>query len=319
MDPLRVAFFGSPDFAVPALEALLGAPDVAVVRALCQPDKPAGRGRKLQAPPVKEAALRAGVPVEQPPSLRKPPYAESLRPLGLDLAVVVAYGKILPPDLLAVPRFGCWNLHGSLLPKYRGAAPIQWAIVEGERETGVTLMQMDAGLDTGPMLLARSVAIAEDDTSGTLHEKLAPVGAALLLEGIARLREGRLVPVPQDDARATLAPMLDKEAGRIDWSQPARRVRDRIRGVDPWPGAYTTLDGEPLKLWRPSLAEGPSGAAPGTVLGLREGALLVACGEGAVRIAEGQLPGRKRLPLPALVAGRPIPPGTALGAIAGNP
>jgi methionyl-tRNA formyltransferase len=308
----RVAFMGSPAFAVPSLEALLGAAEVVLV--VTQPDKPAGRGRQLAEPPVKEVARRAGVPVRQPPSLRKPPFADELRALDLDLAVVVAYGKILPPDLLAVPRHGCWNVHASMLPRYRGAAPIQWALLRGEPETGVTLMQMDAGLDTGDMLLRRAVPIADDDTSGTLHEKLAPVGAALLLEGLERLRSGALRPEKQDEAQATLAPMLEKEAGRIEWAEPAARVRDRIRGVDPWPGAFTLLDGEPLKLWRPALwPRDPAGAPPGAVLGVADGRLLVACADGAVAIAEGQLPGRRRLGMGALVAGRPIPPGTVLG------
>jgi methionyl-tRNA formyltransferase len=300
---------GSPSFAVPSLEALCDVADVRLV--VTQPDKPAGRGRALAPPSVKVFAHAVGLPVAQPEKLRTPPFAESLRPLELDLVVVVAYGRILPPDLLAVPRHGCWNVHASLLPKYRGAAPIQWAILEGERETGVTLMQMEAGLDTGPMLARRAVAIADDDTSGTLHDKLAPVGAELLREGIARLARGALVAEPQDDARATLAPMLDKEAGRVDFAEPARRVRDRIRGVDPWPGAWTLLDGEPLKLWRPSLAEGAG--PPGTVLAAGAGGLVVACGDGAVATAEAQLPGRKRLPVAALVAGRPIAPGTRLG------
>jgi methionyl-tRNA formyltransferase len=207
-------------------------------------------------------------------------------------------------------------VHASLLPRWRGAAPIQWAILDGDTETGVTLMQMDAGLDTGAMLLRRSAPIAADDTSGSLHEKLAPVGAALLLEGIEALRRGALRPEMQDEARATQAPLLDKEAGRLDWSQPAVRLRDRIRGLDPWPGAFTFLDGEPLKLWRAQLAAPESGATtatPGTVLGVHQGALVVACGEGSVAIGEAQLPGRKRLPIPSLVAGRPIPAGTLLG------
>lgn len=307
---------GSPDFAVPCLEALLRRAEVVAV--VTQPDKPAGRGQAPKAPPVKEAALRAGLPVLQPHKLRTPPFAEVLRPLALDLVVVVAYGKILPPELLAVPRLGCLNVHASLLPKYRGAAPIQHALMAGERETGVTLMRMDAGLDTGPTLAARALPITDEDTAGTLHEKLARLGAELLAEHLDAIFRGELPAVPQDDARASYAGLLDKEQGRVDWSQPAARVRDRIRGVDPWPGAFTLLEGQPLKLWRPRLApqagiESAAGAAPGTVLRADASGLTVACGAGAVVVAEAQLPGRKRMAVGALVAGRAIAAGTVLG------
>ncbi len=307
---LRVVFMGSPEFAVPCLQALFTVADVVLV--VTQPDKPAGRGQKLTAPAVKEVALRAGLPIDQPPSLRKPEsYAARLREFAPDLAVVVAYGKILPADVLAVPRLGSWNVHGSLLPRWRGAAPIQRALLAGERETGVTLMQMDAGMDTGPMLLQRSIAVADDDTSGTLHDKLSRLGADVLLEGLARRAAGTLVATPQDDARATAAPMLDKEEGRVRWEEPAARVRDRVRAVDPWPGAFTILDGEPLKLWRARVASG--GGEPGRVLGADRDGLIVACGAGAVAIGELQLPGRKRMAATALLAGRPIPVGTRLG------
>ena len=313
MSRLRTVFMGSPEFAVPSLEALLHHTDVRLV--VTQPDQPAGRGRQLQPTSVRQAAERAGGPVATPPSLRKPPYAPTLAALDLDLIVVVAYGKILPPDVLAVPRHGCWNVHGSILPRYRGAAPIQWALLSGERETGVTLMQMDVGLDTGPMLLTRTLPIAEDDTAGSLHTKLAPLGADLLVEGLARLGAGTLAATPQDNAAATLAPLLEKEAGRIDWTLPAEVVSCRIRGVDPWPGAFTTLEGDVLKLWRPQVAvvSGGEAAPPGTVLGQDRQGLVVACGRDAVAIGELQLPGRKRLGATALLAGRPIPAGTVLG------
>lgn len=316
MSRLRTVFMGSPEFAVPSLEALLRYTDVQLV--VTQPDQPAGRGRQLQPTAVRQAAERAGVPVATPPSLRKPPYAPTLAALDLDLIVVVAYGKILPPDVLAVPRHGCWNVHASILPRYRGAAPIQWALLSGERKTGVTLMQMDVGLDTGPMLLTRTLPIAEDDTAGSLHTKLAPLGADLLVEGFAKLGAGTLVATPQDNAAATLAPLLEKEAGRVDWTQPADTVSCRIRGVDPWPGAFTTLEGEILKLWRPQVVQDDpwrDGEAkpPGTVLGQDRQGLVVACGRGAVAIGELQLPGRKRLGATALLAGRPMPPGTVLG------
>lgn len=310
MAKLRVVFMGSPEFAVPCLEALLATEDVVAV--VTQPDKPAGRGLDVQPPPVKVRALAAGVRVLQPPSVRKPPFLDELRALQPDVAVVVAYGKILPPDVLAAPRLGCLNVHASLLPKYRGAAPIQWAIIRGERQTGVTLMQMDAGMDTGDMLLARAIPIPETMTAGQLHAALAPVGAELLVDGLRRLKAGTLTPEKQDPAQATMAPMLTKETGRVDFAAGARAVRDLVRGCDPWPTAFTTVDGAPLKLFRAKTISGRG--APGVVLGADRDGLLVGCGDDAVAFAELQLPGKKRMPASALLAGRPIPVGTPLGA-----
>jgi methionyl-tRNA formyltransferase len=309
MKKLRVVFMGSPEFAVPSLEALLATEEV--VAAVSQPDKPAGRGLGVAPPPVKLRAQAAGVPVLQPASLRKPPFADELRAIAPDVVVVTAYGKILPPDVLAVPRHGCINVHASLLPKYRGAAPIQWAIIRGERETGVTLMQMDVGMDTGDMLLKRALPIDDWVTAGQLHARLAPLGAEVLLDGLARLKAGTLVAEKQDDAQATMAPMLTKETGHVDFAAGARAVRDLVRGCDPWPTAYTTLEGEPLKLFRPKLVSGRG--APGVVMGADRDGLLVGCGDDAVAFGELQLPGRKRLPAAALLAGRPIPTGTRLG------
>jgi methionyl-tRNA formyltransferase len=314
---MRIVFMGSPDFAVPCLETLLGTDEIVAV--VCQPDKPAGRGQKLTPPPVKERALAAGLRVMQPASVRKPPFLDELRALDPDLAVVVAYGKILPPEVLAAPRLGCINVHGSLLPKYRGAAPIQWAIIRGERETGITLMQMDAGMDTGPMLLERKLPIDEEITAGELFEKLAPLGAETLRDGLAMLKLGRLHPRPQDHAAATMAPMLTKETGRVDFSSGATAVRDLVRGCDPWPTAYTMLGGEVLKLFRARRVSGSG--PPGVVLGADRDGLLVACGPpdgsdgplNAVAFGELQLPGRKRMPAQALLAGRDIPAGTRLG------
>ncbi|HKA86629.1 MAG TPA: methionyl-tRNA formyltransferase [Haliangiales bacterium] len=305
---LRVAFMGSPEFAVPTLEAVRAAHDVAVV--VTQPDKPAGRGRHVEPPPVKLVAERAGVPVLQPRSARAPELIDALRRFAPDVAIVVAYGKILPQAVLDVPRHGCLNVHASLLPRYRGAAPIQWAIIRGETETGITIMKLDAGMDTGPMLLRRAVAIAEEDTAGTLAARLAPLGAELMREALVRLEAGTLVETPQDGAGATFAPMLKKEDGRIDWTRPARAARDLVRGVDPWPGATAQLDGETLKVWRPRVV--PGGGEPGEVLGADRDGLVVACGDGAVALGELQLPGRKRLAAAAFVAGRPVPAGTRL-------
>jgi methionyl-tRNA formyltransferase len=306
---VKLAFLGSPDFAVPSLEALL--PGHEVVLVVTQPDQPKGRGRALAPPAVKEAALRHGLEVMQPRSARSGELEAALRERGVELAVVVAYGKILPRAVLDAPARGCINVHGSLLPKYRGAAPIQWAVIEGEAETGVTIMQLDEGMDTGPMLARRSTPIGDEDTAGSLFARLAPLGAALLVETIARL--DAITPEPQDPGLATHAPMLDKGDGRVDWSKPARVVRDRIRGLDPWPGAFTELaasgaPAEPLKLYRARLADG--GGPPGTVLGSGPAGLVVACGDGAVALGELQLPGKKRLEARAFLAGRPLVPGT---------
>ncbi|HEX8952860.1 MAG TPA: methionyl-tRNA formyltransferase [Polyangia bacterium] len=310
MSKLRVVFMGSPEFAVPCLDALLATHDVVAV--VTQPDKPVGRGLALQPPPVKVRALAAGVPVLQPQSVRKPPFVDELRALAPDVCVVVAYGKILPPEVLATPRYGCLNVHASLLPKYRGAAPIQWAIIRGERETGVTLMQMDAGMDTGDMLGKRTLAIDEWITAGQLHTRLAPLGAELLVEGLGKLQAGTLAPQKQDDAAATMAPMLTKETGRVDFAAGARAVRDLVRGCDPWPTAYTLLGGAPLKLFRAKIVSGRG--TPGVVLGADRDGLIVGCGDDAIAFAELQLPGKKRMSAAALLAGRQMPAGTKLGA-----
>jgi methionyl-tRNA formyltransferase len=306
---MRVVFFGSPEFALPSLAAVAAAHEVVAV--VTQPDKPAGRGKQLAPPPVKTLAAQLGVPVQQPPSLKAPGVIEGLAALAPDLFVVVAYGRILPPAALAVPRLGPWNVHASLLPKYRGAAPIQWSIIRGETETGVCLMQMEAGLDTGPVAACVRTPIGPEDTAGTLSERLAALGARLLTENLPRLASGNVPLTPQDHAAHTLAPMLKKEDGRLDFTAPAEAVSARARGVDPWPGPTATLDGEPIKLFSPRVREGTG--EPGAVLGASGDGLLVACGRGAVGFGELQLPGRKRLGAAAVLAGRPIPPGTRLG------
>jgi methionyl-tRNA formyltransferase len=305
---LRIVFFGSPEFALPCLATLARAHEVVAV--VSQPDRPAGRGAKIQPPAVKVLAAELGLPVLQPLKLRDGSLTAELGKLAPDLFVVAAYGRILPPDLLAVPRLGPWNVHGSLLPKYRGAAPIQWAIIRGERETGITIMRMEAGLDTGPVAAQAAEPIRDDDSAGTLAARLAPLGAALLMQTVPRIVDGTLVVHEQEHAAATLAPPLEKQDGRLDFAQPARMVSSRARGVDPWPGATAMLDQEATKLFRPTLVDG-AGVA-GEVLGLRAEGLAIACGEGAVAFAELQLPGRKRMTARALVAGRPIPIGTLL-------
>jgi methionyl-tRNA formyltransferase len=307
----RCVFFGSPEFALPFLEVAVA--NTEVVAVLSQPDRPAGRGKHLQPPPVSVAARGLGLAVLQPSKIRTPELEATLRGLNPDLFLVVAYGRILPPSLLAIPRLGPWNVHASLLPRLRGAAPIQWAIIRGESRTGVAVMRMEAGLDTGPVAAVAETAIADDDTAGTLSTRLASLGADLLAATLPQILAGEVRLTPQDDAQATLAPPLNKEDGRLDFSRSAREVSARARGVDPWPGAFAHLGQETIKLFRPRILPGGGGAAaPGEVLGLDAYGLAVACAIGSLAFAELQLPGRKRLPAAAVLAGHPIPPGIRL-------
>ena len=318
---VRVVLLGSPEFAVPCLRALSARHEVALV--VSQPDKPAGRGGQLTAPAVKLAALELGLPVIQPRSAKTGELRDALAASGAELAVVVAYGKILPRAVLdALPR-GCINVHASLLPKYRGAAPVQWAVIHGETETGVSIMQLDEGMDTGPVLLERRVAIEPGETAGELLARLAPIGADALLAALDEIAAGTARPVAQDPARATHAPMLDKADGAIDFARPAAEVAARIRGVDPWPGAQAVLRGQPVKLFRaradaqraPHAGAGAGPAAlaePGTVLAIDAGGGRIACGDGAVAIAEIQSPGRKRMTIQQFAAGRGIAVGDRL-------
>lgn len=303
---------GSPEFAVPCLRALAGAHEVALV--VSQPDKPAGRGSQLTAPAVKVAAQELALPTLQPKSARTGELERALRESGAELAVVVAYGKILPKAVLeALPR-GCINVHASLLPKYRGAAPVQWAVIDGEAETGVAIMQLDEGMDTGPVYLERKVAIDPDETSGELLARLAPIGAAALLEAIAALRAGTAVAHPQDHARATHARMLTKADGAIDFTQPARTVAARIRGVDPWPGAQALLRDQPVKLFRARARAGEGSAAPGTVVAIDKDGVHVAAPGGTVVIRDIQAAGRKRMAAQQFAAGRALAVGDVLAA-----
>lgn len=307
---IRTVFMGTPDFALDTLRGLVDA-GLNLVGVYTQPDRPKGRGKKLAAPPVKELALAQGIPVFQPAKLRAPEAVAELQALAPDLIVVVAYGQILPQAVLDIPQHGCINVHASLLPKYRGAAPINKAVVDGETETGVTTMQMDVGLDTGDMLVKKTIAIGPDETAGELHDRLAKVGREAMDETIVRLLDGSLVAEKQDDALTCYAPMMKKEDGLIDWSRPAAEVHNQVRGLAPWPGAYTELDGETLKISGTVLADGAG--APGTVLSADGEGVVVACGDGAVRIAELQLPGKKRLPAADFLRGQPLPNGLQLG------
>ena len=305
---LRILFMGTPDFSVPALQALLQGPDQ-VVAVVCQPDKESGRGRKLQAPPTKILAAASGVPVLQPKSVRTPAFLEEIAALELDLIVVAAYGKILPGSLLRLPRLGAINIHGSLLPKYRGAAPIQWAVINCEQETGVTIMQMDEGMDTGDILLPVAIPISEEDTAGTMFAKLAEVGGQALLEAIARLKQGKLPPQKQDDRLATEAPMLAKEMGHLDWSQEARRLHCLIRGLDPWPSAYGFLGENRFRFFSPRVIAGQVTEPPGTICRADRDGLLVATGRDYLLVRELQAEGKKRMDVQSLLCGMCLPVG----------
>jgi len=305
---MRVAFMGSPEFAVPCLRAVAAAHEVVVV--VSQPDKPAGRGGELRAPAVKVAAQELGLPIIQPKSARNGELAQALRDARVDVAIVVAYGKILPKDVLEAPPLGCINVHGSLLPKYRGAAPVQWAVIDGEAETGVSIMQLDEGMDTGPVWAERRVAIGPEETSGELLARLAPIGAAALIEALPVIASGTGRPVAQDHARATHAPMLTKADGALDFTRPAGEVAARILGVDPWPGAQAVVRGQVSKLFRARAVEGDG--APGTVLAIDGDGARIACGTGAVVVRDVQLPGRKRLAAAQVAAGRGIAVGDVL-------
>lgn len=310
MDDIKIIFMGTPEFAVPSLNALVESGEE-VSAVVAQPDKPKGRGRKLAPPPVKVAAERHNIPVLQPAKIRTEEFLEDLRRINPDLICVAAYGKILPKAVLELPRFGCINVHASLLPRYRGAAPVNWAIVRGEKVTGVTTMQMDEGMDTGDILLKREMPIEEDDTGETLSEKLSSAGAALLIETIRDLKSGNLHPEKQDESRATYAPMLKKEDGCIDWERTAPDLRNLVRGMLPWPGAFTYLGGKLLKIYRVSVSEGEG--KPGEVLMSERGVIRVAAGIGALDVQELQMEGGKRLDSGAFLAGRKIQTGTILG------
>jgi methionyl-tRNA formyltransferase len=308
----RVIFLGTPGFAVPTLERIAAA-GYQVPLVVTQPDRPKGRAGAPAAPPVKEAALRLGLPVFQPERVRRPEAQARLAELQPDAMVVVGYGQIIPQSVIDVPPYGIINVHASLLPKYRGAAPIQWAIVRGETRTGVTTMQIDAGLDTGDMLLKAETEIGPEETAIELSVRLAPMGAGLLVETLAGLAAGTITPQKQDGAQATLAPILKKEDGRIDWALPAREIHDRVRGLLPWPGAYTTFRGQGLHLWKARVAPGAA-AAPGRLLPGRK--LMVACGDStAIELLEVQLEGRKKMSGEAFANGRHLSENELLGAL----
>ena len=309
-----MVYMGTPEFAVPSLRGLIEA-GYPVVRVVTQPDRPRGRKRTLAPGPVKQYSLEQGLEVWQPLKVADPSFIELLRTINPDVIVVVAYGKILPAAILAIPRLGCINVHASLLPRYRGAAPIHWAVINGETETGVTTMLMDEGLDTGAVLLQQSIPIGPNDNMGMVHDRLARLGAAVLVDTLDRLGRGELEPRPQEAALATYAPPIRREHELVVWARPAAEIKNQVRGLDPRPGAYTLLNGREIKLWRAEALEDMDGdGEPGRlVLADPEQGLVVRTGRGALRIHELQPAGGRRISAAAFLRGRPLPEDTLFG------
>ena len=296
---------GTPDFAVPTLEALIEKHEV--VGVVTQPDKRKGRGKAMAFSPVKEKALEHEIPVYQPVKVREEAFVQILRELDPEVIVVAAFGQILPKAVLDIPPYGCVNVHASLLPKYRGAAPIQWAVIDGEKESGVTIMQMDEGLDTGDMLLRREVEIGENETAGELFDRLAAIGAELLKETIECLEKGELKPIKQDEAAATKCGMIKKEDGRIDFNRPAQRIHDQVRGMNPWPVAFAMLDGQPVKIWATRMTEQQGGGKTGEcVIADPKKGLFVRTADKLIEIKEIQFPGAKRMEAKAALLGHQL-------------
>ncbi len=309
---MQLVFMGTPDFALPSLKALhtSGHTLSAVVT---QPDSPQGRGQRLFPPPVKVQAEAAGIKVLQPQKLKDPAFLDELARLSPDLIVVVAFGRILRPEVLQLPRLGCMNVHASLLPKYRGAAPIAWAIIKGEKQTGVTTFKMDEGMDTGGIYLQESVEIKPSDTAGSLAIRLSEVGARLLLRTVEGIEAGALTPIPQDHTQVTLAPMLTKEQGEVDWRLPAHQIADLVRGLIPWPGAYTFYREERWKLWGVTERDTVTDQQAGAILKVGKDSIEVAAGRGVVEIRELQPANGKRMSAREFVAGHHLEEGVALG------
>lgn len=309
---LRIVFCGTPAFAVPALRELIAQPEFTIEGVVTQPDRPRGRGGEILSSPVKAQAVAAGIPVYQPLKIRSEEAQEYFARVAPDLVVIIAYGQIIPARLIAIPRLGWINLHGSLLPKYRGAAPIHWAIANGQTRTGLTTMSIDAGLDTGPTLLTWETAIGPDETAPELYARMAEAGAPLMVGTLRGLASGSITSVAQDNSQATFAPPLKKEDGRIDWGSPARVIYNRIRGFQPWPGAFTLLRGKQCAIWG-TPEENRFAGAPGTIR-LDHGEVYVACGHGsALRLEFVQLEGRKRITAREFVNGARLAPGEGFG------
>ena len=290
---MRVVYMGTPDFSVPALKSLIKEHEVIAV--VTQPDKPKGRGEQMQYPPVKEAAIEAGIKVYQPVKVKNLEFVNILYDLNPDVIVVAAFGQILSKEILEIPKYGCINIHASLLPKYRGAAPIQNAIINGDKKTGVTTMYMAEGLDTGDMLDVMTVKIADDETGGSLHDKLAEVGASLILTTLKSLEDGSAVRKPQDDSKASYVGMLKKSMGKIDFNDDAAKIERLIRGLNPWPSAFTSLDGKNLKIWKAKVSDLEYEGLVGGVVDIENNEIYIKCGKGTLIVTELQLEGKKRM------------------------
>ena len=315
MAALRIVFCGTPEFAVPSLRRLATGSDFHVEAVISQPDRPRGRGGEVSASPVKEAALALGLHVYQPESIKSESAQEFLKRVAPEAVVIIAYGQIIPARLLAIPRLGWINLHGSLLPKYRGAAPIHWAIANGEAVTGLTTMQIDAGMDTGPTLLRREIQIGADETTPELAARMSAMGADLIDESLVRFARGEIAPQAQDASQATYAPILKKEDGRIDWSRPAQQIYNRMRAFTPWPGAYSTFRGQTCQLWGRPERTGMAGTnvPPGEIIQAGK-EIRVACGDSTLlRLDSAQIEGRKKLTAVQFANGARIAPGDRLG------
>ena len=308
---MRIVFMGTPDFAVPTLTALVeGGHEV--IAAVTQPDKPKGRGKSVLMTPVKEKAIEYQIPVYQPVKVRDPEFVDLLKVMAPDAIVVVAFGQILPKVILDLPKYGCVNVHASLLPKYRGAAPIQWAVIDGEKESGVTTMMMDVGLDTGDMLEQKAIPLDEKETGGSLFDKLSGVGAKLCVKTMEAIENGTAVYTPQDDALATHTGKIQKEMGSIDWSKDAEVIERLVRGLNPWPSAYTRIDDKNLKIWRAKVISHEVKAAPGCILKVTKDELEVQTGNGVLALLEVQLEGKKRMTTDAFLRGYQVTEGSFL-------
>jgi methionyl-tRNA formyltransferase len=309
MNPYKIVFMGTPEFAVPSLKALMEGPD-RVVAVVTQPDRPKGRGRKLMPSPIKILAEKAGIDVLQPEKARSPDFLSQVRDLAPDLLVVAAYGQILSQELLDIPQIMPINVHGSLLPAYRGAAPIQWAIMQGDTKTGITIMKMDAKTDTGPMLLQKAMAIESEETFGELYERMAVLGASLLVQALDELHRGTLKPRSQPDEGISYAPPIKPEMARLDWSQNASRISCIVRALDPRPGAYTFWNSHRLRLYMPFVIDvDAEDMEPGTVCSVGEDGVVIAAGKGCLGLKELQWPGKRRMSCAEFLRGRPIPVG----------
>lgn len=310
---MRIVFMGTPEFAVPSLAALLTS-EHSVVGVVTQPDRPKGRGQELAASPIKQLAVQHKIPILQPLKMKDPAFLDALSSWKPDLIAVTAFGRILPKVILDLPPRGCVNVHASLLPKYRGAGPIQWALIRGERETGITTMLMDEGMDTGAILLQERVPITPDDTAGTLSSKLAGIGGRLLIDTLARIQNGTVTPHPQDQSQATMAPLLKKEDGLLDWTLPALELANRVRGLSPWPGAYTYFGEDRWVVWKASVLDrSVARVLPGTIVDATKEGLAVATGDGTLRIMEFQPANSRRMSVAQYLTGHTLAPGLRLG------